>query len=155
VGGLVSVVDLQTGRVLQEVRPSGRYVSGLTWTRDGQALIIGSRDAIGTDRIERYDLRQNRRSRLLDLPGKTGVESLSFSPDGRLLLFHIDNTPLPFPQVGTPADKHIVVFDGVTTRMLTTGEAPAWHPSGTLILYSRRIGQLGPFDYGVFVMEYR
>ncbi len=155
VDGIISVVDVQNGRVLQEARPGGRHVYGLTWTRDSQAVIIASVDDIGTYGIERYDLRQNRRSVLLVLPGKRSVDSLSLSPDGRLLLFHIDNNPLPFPQSGTPADKHIVIFDGVSTRMLTTGEAPAWHPSGTLIGFSRRIEQLGPFDYGVFVMDYR
>lgn len=96
-------------------------------------IIIPGREAIAIpnhgdryviNRIEGFDLRDRQRSQILAISSDVRApEDLTFSPDGRVLLFVIG--------------LEIWAFDGTATKVVTTGHSPAWSLDGRSIVFAR------------------
>jgi WD40 repeat protein len=84
---IVTLWDIFTGERLAVLHGFGRYVKGLSFSRDGKFL------AAGTDfgGLQIWDVRQRTRLQSLDIGGGD-VSTPAFSPDGRLVALGIYGT---------------------------------------------------------------
>jgi len=84
---VVTLWNMHTGKRLAVLQGFGRYVEGLSFSKDGKLL------AAGTDfgRVELWDLPRRTRLWSLDIEGGQ-VSDPAFSPDGRLLAVGIYGT---------------------------------------------------------------
>ena len=84
---LVTLWDMPTGRRLAVLRGFGRYVVGLSFSRDGRLLAAGT-DAGG---FQIWNVRQRKRLHTVEIGGGQ-VSDPAFSPDGRLVAVGIYGT---------------------------------------------------------------
>lgn len=84
---IVTLWNMFTGERLAVLRGFGRYVKGLTFSRDGKLLAAGT-DIGG---LQIWDVRDRRRVLSLDIGG-LDVSDPKFSPDGRLVAVGIYGT---------------------------------------------------------------
>jgi WD40 repeat protein len=85
--GLVTLWDMLTGRRLAVLRGFGRYVEGLSFSRDGRLLAAGT----DTGGLQIWDVRHRKRLHTLEIGGGQ-VSDPAFSPDGRLVAIGIYGT---------------------------------------------------------------
>lgn len=84
---LVTLWDMQTGQRSSALRGFGRYVVGMSFSRDGRLLAAGT----DTGEIQIWDVRHRKRLHRLAIGG--GTTSIpAFSPDGRLVAVGIYGT---------------------------------------------------------------
>jgi dipeptidyl aminopeptidase/acylaminoacyl peptidase len=133
----IRIISADTGRNEHVIVGGDLKLGQPAWTSDSQRLAFPVYRFVWTSinpprlshpirRIDLFDLRERQRLTYLDVgPGEGGLGSLAFKPDGQVLLFV------------TLAPSQIAAYDGRTVTPLTTGRAPAWHPSGNAFIFAR------------------
>jgi Tol biopolymer transport system component len=135
-GDDIVIVSAQTGQAELRISAGDADLQDPAWRPDGRRLIFFVRKSqfefIGgvfvartlISRIDEFDLGARRRMQLLDLlPSRLSASALTFSPDGRRLLF--------------VSGIQIRLFEGSSIRSLAAGTSPLWYPDGRTILFAR------------------
>ena len=147
-GSDILIISAETGRTEHLIEAGSNRLYDPVRTADSQRVVYSTARYEGeqapyrwiVNRLESFDLRTRRRSLFLDLlppvgarevkdhPLTMAVANLTFSPDGRVLLF-----------VTGPGPRINRYSSGVPT-FLVEGHSPAWHPDGRSISFARTHG---------------
>ncbi len=133
-------IDAQTGHVTRIVEPRG-WVRQLAWSPDGEAVFY-SRDqgAAKISSLRVCDLESGREKELYRVGGITQVGSVAVSPDGRQLVFTVNNlTP------GSTALMLMPATGGETRELLRLQEPESipnvggltWTPDGREVIFAK------------------
>ncbi len=135
----IRIISADSGRTEYVIAGEDLTLGQPVWTPDSARIAFPVYKFVWTSldpprfshpvrRIDLFELRARQRLTYLDLgPGEGGFGNLSFRRDGQILLF----------ATSAPSQTHIAVYDGHTMTPLTTGRAPAWHPSGNAFIFAR------------------
>ncbi len=132
----IMIVAADTGRTEFVLAPSDEHLFAPAWYPDSRRLAFAASKmktvTIGTSemtipdaakQVDILDVRDRRRSTLLRLTESGGVADLTVSPEGQRLLL----------VWGTS----INVVEGQSVKPIASGHSPAWHPTGSMIVYAR------------------
>ncbi len=143
---VVILWDLATGKKLASFKGFGRYVRGLSFSKDGKSLAAGT--DVGSLQI--WDVPQRKRVHSLEIGGGQ-VSDPAFSPDGRLVAVGIYGTGTAY-LVDTTSGK---LIDHQQVSGIGCGSI-AFSPDGTFLITPSTGGLIKwPYDRGGTIRVFR